>query len=131
MTLSLRQRQALVVLTGLAALVGAAGITEAHVFHQPSTLKYAVTIVGPGSVRGFDVGVFAPAGQLESITDVTAADNRSDGFRLNGNGYAVTRCEALANAEEAIRAVLAYRRDHGIAIPADVHPEVRRMTVAA
>lgn len=47
MTLSLRQRQALVVLTGLAALVGAAGITEAHVFHQPSTLKYAVTIIGP------------------------------------------------------------------------------------
>lgn len=29
--------------------------------------------------------------------------------------------EALANAEEAIRAVLAYRRDNGIAIPADVH----------
>jgi hypothetical protein len=60
----------------------------------------AVTIVGPGSVRGFDVGVFAPAGQLESITDVTAADNRSDGFRLNGNGYAVTRCEALANGRD-------------------------------
>ncbi len=47
MTLSLGQRQALVVLAGLVALVGAAGITEAHVFHQASTLKYAVTIVGP------------------------------------------------------------------------------------
>jgi antitoxin HicB len=38
---------------------------------------------------------------------------------------------ALANVEEAIRAVLAYRRDHGIAIPADAHPEIRRVTVAA
>src|SRR5690242_9591839 len=47
MTLSVGQRQILVLLAGLVALVGAAGITEAHVFHQPSTLKYAVTIVGP------------------------------------------------------------------------------------
>ena len=39
--------------------------------------------------------------------------------------------EALANAEEAVRAVLAYRRDHGIAIPADAQPEVRRITIAA
>ena len=30
-----------------------------------------------------------------------------------------TEEEALANAHEAIRAILAYRRDHGIAIPAD------------
>jgi len=39
--------------------------------------------------------------------------------------------EALANAEEAIRAILAYRQDHGIAIPADALPEVRRITVVA
>jgi antitoxin HicB len=39
--------------------------------------------------------------------------------------------EALANAEEAIRAVLAYRRDHGIAIPSDAPPEIRRVTIAA
>jgi antitoxin HicB len=37
-----------------------------------------------------------------------------------------TEQEALANAEEAIRAVLAYRRDQGLAIPADAHPEIRR-----
>jgi antitoxin HicB len=47
----------------------------------------------------------------------------------------VTECdnekEALANAEEAIRAILAYRQDNGIAIPADACPEVRRVTVAA
>jgi antitoxin HicB len=39
--------------------------------------------------------------------------------------------EALSNAEEAIRAILAYRRDNGIAIPADADPQVRRVTVAA
>lgn len=39
--------------------------------------------------------------------------------------------EALANAEEAIRAILAYRRDHGIAIPDDARPQIRRITVAA
>jgi antitoxin HicB len=42
-----------------------------------------------------------------------------------------TETEALANAEEAIRAVLSYRRDHGIAIPPDALPQVRRLTVAA
>ena len=39
--------------------------------------------------------------------------------------------EALANAEEAIRAILAYRRDNGIPIPGDARPEVRRIIVAA
>lgn len=39
--------------------------------------------------------------------------------------------EALTNAEEAIRAVLSYRRDHGIPIPPDALPEIRRVTVAA
>jgi len=42
-----------------------------------------------------------------------------------------TEHEALANAEEAIRAILAYRRENGIAIPADARPEIRRVTVAA
>ena len=42
-----------------------------------------------------------------------------------------TETEALANAEEAIRAILAYRCDNGIAIPVDARPEVRHVTVAA
>jgi predicted RNase H-like HicB family nuclease len=42
-----------------------------------------------------------------------------------------TEQEALANAQEAIRAILDYRRDHGIAIPEDAPPEIRRVTVAA
>lgn len=39
--------------------------------------------------------------------------------------------EAIANAKEAIRAVLTYRRDHGLVIPEDSPPEIRRVTVAA
>ena len=39
--------------------------------------------------------------------------------------------DALANAEEAIRAILAYRRDDGIPIPSDARPEIRRITVTA
>jgi antitoxin HicB len=42
-----------------------------------------------------------------------------------------TEQEALANAEEAIRAIIAYRRDNGIPVPSDAHPEIRRVTVAA
>jgi antitoxin HicB len=42
-----------------------------------------------------------------------------------------TEQEALANAEEAISAILEYRREHGIAIPLDASPEIRRVTVAA
>jgi len=42
-----------------------------------------------------------------------------------------TEQEALANAEEAIRAIVSYRRDHGLAIPSDSAPEIRRVTVAA
>src|SRR3984893_8587560 len=41
-----------------------------------------------------------------------------------------SEAEALANAEEAIRAILAYRRDNGIPIPPDAHPEIRRVTVS-
>ncbi len=42
-----------------------------------------------------------------------------------------TEEEALANAQEAIRAIVAYRRDNGMAIPSDAQPEIRRVTVAA
>ena len=41
-----------------------------------------------------------------------------------------TEEEALANAEEAIRAIVSYRRDQGLAIPADAQLEIRRVTVA-
>ena len=42
-----------------------------------------------------------------------------------------TEGQALLNAEEAIRAVLAYRRAQGLTIPPDALPEIRSVTVAA
>jgi antitoxin HicB len=42
-----------------------------------------------------------------------------------------TEREALLAAEEAIRAVLGYRRARGLSIPPDALPEIRRVTVAA
>lgn len=42
-----------------------------------------------------------------------------------------TERQALLNAEEAIRAVLEYRRAHGLSIPEDAFPDIRRVTVAA
>ncbi len=42
-----------------------------------------------------------------------------------------TEAEAIAMAEDAIRGVLAYRRDHGLPIPEDAAPTIRKVTVAA
>jgi antitoxin HicB len=42
-----------------------------------------------------------------------------------------TEQEALANVEEAIRAILEYRREQGLTPPSDAHPEIRHVTVAA
>lgn len=42
-----------------------------------------------------------------------------------------TEAETLAMAEEAIRLVIDHRRQHGIAITADLPPTVRKVTVAA
>jgi antitoxin HicB len=42
-----------------------------------------------------------------------------------------TEEEAVRMAEEAIRAVLDYRRDHGLPIPDDVAPTLREVRIAA
>jgi len=42
-----------------------------------------------------------------------------------------TEIEALRMAEEAIRAVLEYRRDNGLPAPKDMSPTVRKITIAA
>src|SRR5581483_800277 len=49
-------------------------------------------LIGPGEVRGFDVGVVAWGGTLASADGVVAAENHSDGFEVNGTGYAITAC---------------------------------------
>ncbi len=42
-----------------------------------------------------------------------------------------TEAEALAAAKEAIGAILEYRKDHGIPLPKDAQPTVRKITVDA
>ncbi len=42
-----------------------------------------------------------------------------------------TKEEALATVEEAIRAVLEFRHDRQLDIPADTPPDVRRITITA
>jgi antitoxin HicB len=42
-----------------------------------------------------------------------------------------TEQKALANVEEAIRAVLEYRQEQGMTPPSDAHPKIRQVTVAA
>jgi hypothetical protein len=59
-----------------------------------------LTIEGPGEVRGFDTAVLAVRGTLARLADVTAADNRTDGFDVAGKGYAITGCEALRNGRD-------------------------------
>jgi antitoxin HicB len=45
--------------------------------------------------------------------------------------YGETYEEALANAREAVEAVLAVYRDEGIEIPPDVETRVAKLTIAA
>jgi len=40
-----------------------------------------------------------------------------------------TEQQALLNAEEAIRAVLAYRRKDNLPVPSDVVPEIRQVSI--
>ena len=42
-----------------------------------------------------------------------------------------TEAEALAMATDAIQLVLAYRKEHGLAIPGDMPPQLRKISVAA
>ena len=57
-------------------------------------------LVGPGAIRGFDLGVLARGSELARASDVIASDNATDGFSLGGTGYAITRCEASRNGRD-------------------------------
>lgn len=59
-----------------------------------------LTILGPGTIRRFDAGVRAQRGGLAQIAGVLAADNRTDGFSLGGQGYRVVACEAIRNGRD-------------------------------
>ena len=39
--------------------------------------------------------------------------------------------EALAKTEGVVGAMLEYRQEHGLAVPSDIYPEFRRVTVVA
>jgi hypothetical protein len=56
-----------------------------------------MTIAGPGEVRGFATGVLAARGSVARLANVTASDNRGDGFVVAGDGYSVVGCEARRN----------------------------------
>jgi len=45
--------------------------------------------------------------------------------------YGATRDEAVANAKEAIEAILDVYREDGIEIPADIETRVETLTIAA
>ena len=59
-----------------------------------------LTLRGPGTVRGFDVGILAARGGVTSIADLLVTDNHADGLRVAGAGYAVTGCEADRNGRD-------------------------------
>jgi O-antigen ligase len=47
MILSFEQRRWLVIACGLLAVLSASGVVAGHLFHNPTALKYAVTVAGP------------------------------------------------------------------------------------
>jgi O-antigen ligase len=82
MTLSFELRRTVVVLAGLGALLGAMGITEAHLFHQASTLKYALTVAGP-----LFVGVLAMSARpIVLVTGLLVVAAPFAGFNMTFRG---------------------------------------------
>ena len=59
-----------------------------------------LTVVGPGTISGFAVGVLAPVGGLARVTAVTATRNRREGFVIGGTGVALTECTAERNGRD-------------------------------
>jgi parallel beta-helix repeat protein len=59
-----------------------------------------LVLLGPGIVRGFDVGIAAAPRALARVADVTVADNVTDGLRAGGAGYVVSGCEARHNGRD-------------------------------
>ncbi len=59
-----------------------------------------LTLLGPGTVRGFDVGIDAAPRALAHVDDVTLLENASDGLRAGGTGYVVSGCQARRNGRD-------------------------------
>src|SRR6185295_19264083 len=56
-------------------------------------------VVGPGSIRGFAVGLLA-SGALSYAGNVTAEGNGRDGISIAGEDYEVSSCEASHNGRD-------------------------------
>jgi hypothetical protein len=61
---------------------------------------HGLAIVGPGGVRGFDLGIVAREGALASITAVESSRNVHDGFRVGGRDYRLVDCRANENGRD-------------------------------
>ena len=59
-----------------------------------------LTLVGPGSVRGFGLGVDAAGEALAVASEVGSYDNRTDGFLVAGAGWTIHGCEASSNGRD-------------------------------
>jgi parallel beta-helix repeat protein len=59
-----------------------------------------ITLLGPGTVRGFDVGIEAAPRALARAADITLLENASDGLRAGGSGYVVSGCQARRNGRD-------------------------------
>ncbi len=57
-------------------------------------------LTGPGTIRGFDVGLLASGNALSHAANVTFADNARDGVSIAGDGYEVSGCEASRNGRD-------------------------------
>lgn len=62
--------------------------------------KDGLRLVGPGTIRGFDLGVLASGDALAYAGNVTTVDNHRDGLSLAGDGYEVSGCEAARNGRD-------------------------------
>jgi hypothetical protein len=62
--------------------------------------KDGLRVSGPGSIRGFDVGVLASGAALAYVGNVTAVDNGRDGLSIAGEGFEVSGCEAARNGRD-------------------------------
>jgi hypothetical protein len=61
-----------------------------------------LAIKGPGTVRAFDIGILA-RGTSAVVSQIVSVDNRSDGFRVAGQGFAIRDCEARDNGATGFR----------------------------
>ena len=57
-------------------------------------------LVGPGEIRGFVDGVFAPGGTLASADNVVVTNGTADGFVVSGGAFVLRDCEASHNARD-------------------------------